>query len=314
MNAVKLDVIEDSWFGSCLKLSDSVAEVRIPLTAGPRIIHYGFCGGRNHLFIDRQNRYVLETKEHQCLGKGPWRLIGGHRLGVSPEEYPGSVYPENDAVAWHESEGGVQLEAAAETWTSLQKRVEVRFTGKPGEVSVKHFIYNRGDRDVTLAAWPITAMAGGGTAVIPLPVGGSAYKPNWNMALWPYGTMNDPRIGWGEDYITIHQAEGMPKWKFGCYNAQGWLAYLNQNEAFLKRFAAANDPAVYPDRGSSCEIYTNEDFLELESLSPLATIRPGDKVEFEEHWRLLKLNMVAGEIRGDSWIRRFIERMNQDNS
>ena len=45
--------------------------------------------------------------------------------------------------------------------------------------------------------------------------------------------------------------------------------------------------AKYPDFGSNFEIFANDNFLELETLSPLLTVAPGDSIEHVEEWYLL---------------------------
>ncbi|MCL2741947.1 MAG: DUF4380 domain-containing protein, partial [Oscillospiraceae bacterium] len=42
----------------------------------------------------------------------------------------------------------------------------------------------------------------------------------------------------------------------------------------------------YPDFGSSFETYTDGDFLEMETLSPMVTLGPGDSVSHSERWGL----------------------------
>ncbi|HLI04139.1 MAG TPA: hypothetical protein VKU93_07705, partial [Terracidiphilus sp.] len=66
-----------------------------------------------------------------------------------------------------------------------------------------------------------------------------------------------------------------------------WAAYLLNGELFVKRTAA--DPnARYPDFGCSFETFTNDQFLEVETLGPLAAVAPGKMAELVEHWGLFK--------------------------
>ena len=43
---------------------------------------------------------------------------------------------------------------------------------------------------------------------------------------------------------------------------------------------------TYPDFGCSFETFTNNDFLEIETLGPLTKVLPGQTVEQVEHWGL----------------------------
>jgi hypothetical protein len=288
-----LEFLNDAAYGPYINLTDGIVELKITIGYGPRIFYYGLHGGSNHFYTDEEAKYTVEEVEHDLYGKGPWKLRGGHRLGIAPEVYPGSVYPDNAPVTWKAMAGGVSLQSEVETWTSLQKRLEISFSGCPGEISIKHEVCNRGDQPVTLSVWPITAMAPGGLAIIPQPESESNPLPNRSIALWSYGSCSDSRVAWGDRYITVRQLM-QPKWKFGCYNPKGWLAYINRNEVFIKRFKVMPE-AVYPDRGSTCEVFTNEDFLELESLSPLQTIMPGSKLYFQETWLLQRTELKLSE-------------------
>jgi 3-methyladenine DNA glycosylase AlkC len=47
------------------------------------------------------------------------------------------------------------------------------------------------------------------------------------------------------------------------------------------------DPSrTYPDFGCSFENFTNNEFLEIETLGPLTNVLPGKTIEQVEHWSL----------------------------
>jgi hypothetical protein len=71
------------------------------------------------------------------------------------------------------------------------------------------------------------------------------------------------------------------------FNSNTWAAYILNGEAFVKRITA--DPSKqYPDFGCSFEAFTNNEFLEVETLGPLSKVDPGRTVELVEHWGLFK--------------------------
>jgi hypothetical protein len=84
----------------------------------------------------------------------------------------------------------------------------------------------------------------------------------------------------------------------GIYNSSGWGAYYMNQHLFLKR-AVVIPGAQYPDFGCNFEVFTNADFLELETLGPMVELRPGEAVEHVEHWWLFG-NVPGGE--NDAWI------------
>jgi hypothetical protein len=89
-------------------------------------------------------------------------------------------------------------------------------------------------------------------------------------------------------YLTLRQDPGNSEaQKLGMFNANTWAAYALNDEVFVKRTAA--DPSKqYPDFGCSFETFTNNEFLEVETLGPLSKIAPGQAAALVEHWGLFK--------------------------
>ena len=73
--------------------------------------------------------------------------------------------------------------------------------------------------------------------------------------------------------------------KMGVLNKQGWAAYYLDNTVLIKKFAYEAS-ALYPDFGCNNEVYINGAFLEVETLSPLLTLAPGETAEHTEYWSL----------------------------
>ena len=61
---------------------------------------------------------------------------------------------------------------------------------------------------------------------------------------------------------------------------------------FLKQFRPG-PPESHPDFGCSFETFTNADFLEIETLSPLTKVAPKGSVTHIERWSLHKNIKVA---------------------
>jgi hypothetical protein len=74
--------------------------------------------------------------------------------------------------------------------------------------------------------------------------------------------------------------------KIGVENRRGWLAYWRSGEVFVKWSRTHRDDADYLDRGASAQVYRNDRFIELETLSPLTVLAPGERIEHREVWRL----------------------------
>ena len=55
----------------------------------------------------------------------------------------------------------------------------------------------------------------------------------------------------------------------------------------MKR-TSANPASTYTDFGCSFETFTNDEFLEMETLGPLTKVQPGQAVEHVERWGLFR--------------------------
>lgn len=282
----------EPW-GQVLVLSNGTVEVIATLDIGPRIIRYGMVGGPNLFFEDHEQHVVNSGEAFDRLGGGAWHLYGGHRLWASPEEHPRTYYPDNEKVHWKECENGINLTPEPEKWTQLQKEIQIRLEENGTGVAVTHRVTNCGPWPIEFAPWALSVMAPGGVEVVPQTSRDTGLLGNRILALWPYSRMNDQRVHWGDKYITLHQnPEIQQAFKFGSTNEDGWAAYFNFDQLFLK-FYKHNPEGAYPDFGVSFETYTNNYFLEMETLGELKRTAPGETVVHEERW------LLAGNVRLD---------------
>jgi hypothetical protein len=90
--------------------------------------------------------------------------------------------------------------------------------------------------------------------------------------------------------VLVPSTDHLP-FKFG--GLASWLAYEFNNLVFMKTFSVDSEQP-YPDRGCSAEAYANDDFVELESLSPLKQVEPGQTIHHIEEWEILT-NAVFSE-------------------
>jgi hypothetical protein len=108
------------------------------------------------------------------------------------------------------------------------------------------------------------------------------------LVMWAYTDLSDPRLKFTKKYLTLGQdpTNTQPQ-KLGLFNPDTWAMYALKEEAFQKRTKA--DPSKpYPDFGCSFETFTNNEFLEIETLGPLSKLQPGQTVELMEEWALFR--------------------------
>jgi hypothetical protein len=221
-------------------------------------------------------------------GGNEYKFYGGHRLWHSPEGTR-TYIPDNGKVEWRKRKNGISLKQQVEEFTMIQKEMEITMFPDSSDVMVLHRLTNKGAWTVELSSWGISLMAEGGKEIVPQTTREIDYLPNRMVSLWPYSKMNDKRIYWGDKYITLKQDSSIDTpFKFGVSNEDGWAAYANHNNLFVVKFDHFND-AIYPDfSGSSYESFTKDVSLEMETLSPLVPLEPGDSIEHIETWTLHK--------------------------
>jgi hypothetical protein len=263
----------------CLRLSNGTVDLVVTTDVGPRVVRYGLIGGDNMLCEVRD--------EDGITGGDAWHSFGGHRLWHSPEASPRTYQADNAPVPFEEGEGFIHLKPALEAATGIQKELDVLLDPAGTGVTVTHRLTNQGLWPVRLAVWAITVMAPGGVEIIPQRRVDTGLLPDRCVALWPYARMDDARVHWGDRFVVIHQdPTAKPPFKLGVTNEAGWSAYFNRHSAFVKRFSFVPGE-TYPDFGVNYESYTTNFMLEMETLSPLRTLQPGEAMKHVESWQLV---------------------------
>jgi hypothetical protein len=106
--------------------------------------------------------------------------------------------------------------------------------------------------------------------------------------MWAYTDLSDPRWKFTKKYMMLRQdPTNRQAQKLGMFNQDTWAAYILNGQAFVKR-TSADAAKRYADFGSSFETFTNDEFLEMETLGPLTNVTPGQTAEQVEHWALFR--------------------------
>ena len=281
-----------------LRISNGDVELIVTLDVGPRILSYKLVGGEN----------VFKEYPDQLgkSGEDSWMIRGGHRLWTSPELPDRTYVPDNSPVEFEKLPSGAVVVTQPPDRFGFRKSIAIELAPEGSEVKLTHQIANVGDAPIEVAAWALTVMKPGGIEILPLPpyaphpgdaTGGSAedFGPSTELILWSYTVLNDPRWTFGAKYITLKHMDSGPT-KLGLSRTCGWAGYLNGGTLFVKRFHY-EPSATYPDRGASFETFSNAEMVEMESLGPLDTLKPGESIAHDETWTLLG-GAEAGEGEG----------------
>jgi len=293
MSKIEITNVTDAVFGNCVKMANGIVELLVTVDFGPRVIHFSRVGMENMFHQDREMKPLGE--KFPVYGGDIHKTYGGHRVWISPEIMPRCYHPDNKPVAARPVANGMEFTAAVEEKNGIQKVLTVMLSDDSPGVTVINTVKNVGNWDIELAVWCLSVMAPGGKEVVPMPAVKSGLTHNRSISLWEYTEMNDSRIYWGKDYITLRQDPSRENpFKFGINSEEGWAAYFNRGQVFLKYFEPVPD-GFYPDNGCSFETYTNGDLLEIETLGELVYLAPGESAEQTEEWELYEESEVPSD-------------------
>ena len=281
--AVKTEKISYKGWQNCYRVTNGEVELIVTSDVGPRVIRYGFIGG--------QNLFKEFPEQLGKSGEKEFQLRGGDRIWKAPEDPIATWAPDNVPVEITQTASGLIARAPVEPLTNLQKEIEISMAPSGTAVTVTHRIRNHSLFTLEFSPWALTMMSPGGMAISGFPPRGrhpvnlEATNP---LVMWAYTDLSDKRLAFTKKYLTLKQdPNNANAQKIGSFNADTWAAYLLNGELFVKRTRA--DPArTYPDFGCSFETFTNNEFLEIETIGSLTKVPPGGVVEQVENWALYR--------------------------
>lgn len=277
-------------FGKCLKITSPKAEVIVTLDVGPRIISYRLLDGENIFWEDIERISYLNNQDiDKMFFKGAtWYGLGGHRLWSSPESFS-TYYPDNNPVEYKLKNGVFTFLQEKQIYNEVQLTLTVSFLNET-EIIFEGTITNKSKIAKTCSSWSLSMCKGPGLEIVKLPINDTGFKPQRVYSLWNFGAKNnDPRAYYGENYFALRMEPGNKKaYKVGMRINAGKVLYLTGKNAYIKKFNLAENQ-LYPDNNVNYETYTKDLFMELETLSPLKTIKPNESVTQKEVWNLVKL-------------------------
>ena len=296
--AVKIEKTQYRGWPNCYRISNGEVDLIVTTDVGPRVIRYGFVGGQN----------VFKEFEEQMgkSGESTWQARGGHRVWMGPEDAVLTYALDNSPIHAQVKGDSIELTGGVEKETGLQKQITVKLAASGSGVEVQHRITNKGPRAREFAAWTLTMMAQGGVAFVAFPPRGTHPKdllPTNPLVMWAFTDFSDKRWQFTKKYLMLRQdPKNSSPQKVGTFNKDTAAGYLLGSDLFIKR-ATAQDPRKQPDFGCSYETFTNEQFLEMETLGALGNVQPGGSLEHAEHWSLHK------NIKISSWTDQEIDRV-----
>jgi hypothetical protein len=247
--------------GEAVKISSGHCELIIATSIGPRIVSLKDGNGFNLLYEDTTG-----------FGVGDWKLYGGHRFTLAPENAT-SYYPDNVPCAVN-TVGETVIVSAPIRADGLRLSIKVSADSTNCGFEIVHILENYGSTNWNGALWAITCL--------PRSAQITATCTTNKICYWP-GT---ERGNWYVAEGLMHVRAGSFRGKVGWHEPNGLLA-ARQVDALLTISSPEETVAEEcVDNGCNLEIFACANWIELETLGKRVDLSPGGCVQHVQHWIL----------------------------
>ncbi|HAR65915.1 MAG TPA: hypothetical protein DCR55_06855 [Lentisphaeria bacterium] len=253
---------------------------------GPRIAWLSLPDGENLLFWDYE----------RALSRGEWSLRGGHRVWCATslaDESEDTYAPDNGPCTVAESADSITITGALNEGNRTRRGITVTVVDAE-TVSVENFVTNAGPMLYGTSLWALTCTlpADGTRYFVPLGDGSDwDYTQITSFRCWAGGEggLADDQFTTTEELFTIEPKGRVNKRMLMAQRGLQVMTDPARACTFCKQTPYdANRAFQYP-LGTNMAFYVGEKnfMVEMESMAPAETIKPGDTARHVETWRLL---------------------------
>jgi hypothetical protein len=263
------------WKDSYLLTNGVIKLVVVPSIG--RIMEYSLTGEKNIIY----NNDSLSGKLFPFLDqKRPWHNYGGDKLWIAPEK---KAMKEGWSYNFDNSPWKVEVISSSEInfigppvpLVGIKFSRNIKIYPDSSRVKIIETMENVSEHSVSWSIWNVSQVNPLGKVFFPLPKDKKV----------TYLFKKDPKDNQYQlkDDIFYVQYQG----KCGKLGAAspGWIAYSKDNIVFTKKFTYFPNEN-YPDNNSSVEVFTSNNYVETEVLSPIKDLKPGQKYSFTQNWYL----------------------------
>lgn len=247
---------------------------------------------------------------------GNWLNFGGEKIWPapqgwdSPDEWPGPPDPVLDggiySCSWvpgSQNEEELLLVSPNDPYTGMQLTRRISLSDKCSEAFIHATFTNKSDRPRSWSIWPVCQVDTSGEAFpgqfrMFCPLNPESKFPGGYKIM--HGLVNNPQVGTlnGNLVIDYRYIVG----KTGLDTMADWIAFVNRKvgKVFIMKFRNEGEQ-IYPD-GTNVQIWTtgrgiiysrnkirefandksaNHPYMEMELLSPVREMKPGESSTFE---------------------------------
>lgn len=258
---------------NCVEISNRDVNVIISPQSGGRVLYYSLYG-KNILFEDSNfDGYMLEDFRKDR------HWPDGARFDIGPETIPGKLRDEPFMGVWDckvIDDYSVELIYASDNMLGLHLRRSFRLEEGSAKLFIKQISQNYTDKDISRQYWGRYFCKGGGRVVLPL----------MEDEYWGYmgNYKSDSKVIYDDGKLYYDVADETVK--IGCNSSVGWISYIYDSLKFNVVFKVIPEMDYTSTQGFTTIFYTNGQVCEIEPVSPLYKLSPGESFVFEQVWNL----------------------------
>ncbi|MGC8843338.1 MAG: DUF4380 domain-containing protein [bacterium] len=223
-----------------------------------------------------------------------WHNYGGYKTWNAPQAlwgWPPDPFLDYGKANVELLEDGVRIYGAPSLNAGIMFIKEITLPER-GKARIVERMRNISGREVRWSIWDVTQVETPCFVVFP-----SERNSKFPEGLYFFDERSRKSKQWKiKDGLVIVHYEGEVG-KIGLDSKAGWMLFLKDSLAYIKRFPVITGQD-YPDEGCSVEVYTNSKdlpYLEMEVLSPLVTLKPGEEYSTWEEWYVKILSRPVRE-------------------
>lgn len=297
--SISIKEINNINYGRCINISNGLLDVVVTIDYGPRIIKYCPKNAKNLFYYDNEREYsfpqnITNTNEL-------FYLYGGHRMWVSTETGEKSTYPDNIPIVYSPISEGVKLSIPRYDAQGIDLSMDIILTQETTDIMVVHSVKNISNTPKEISINADTALCKKGF------VYSMQSNREQSIRLYKSSKWKDKRLFIGNDYVTVDANNG-DEFIIGIKNAYGRCGYIDDDVEFDKQYIH-NPDMEYNDKDISTKIKIFNNYISLNTISPLYIVESGETIRFVESWRYHNHNYKANEINKENFSDYFDERL-----
>jgi hypothetical protein len=288
--SVRIEKIDYKGWQDARKISNSEIELIIVPQIG-RIMSFSRVGKENILWENpKEFGKVYPPTRRQ------WINYGGYKLWLAPQSelgWPPDPYIDRGRYAFDISDDGtILLRGQLHPSKKIRLCIEIKLAANRSELVLTHRLENHSEQTMAVSFWGVSQVnPNGQISVIPE----FNKNPIWDLKLSEIKHIPVQSIYCKPDTYRISH-EGIPdKKKVYIYLEKAQITYDWGCYWFTMYF----DPyqsSTYPSLDSNFEVYFCPQYIELETVSPLIAVGPGQAGDYTVHWTLRTMDKVNDQL------------------